>query len=123
MEILLILFTGRGGLQLYMSQLANALAKGDNNVTVLVAKHLFKEEYYTNPDVKVVCINAPSSFFGMMMKTINPITYYTILKIINGLKPDVIHVIQEFLWLGILSPFLMRYPLIVTVHDPIFRGQ
>ncbi|MDY6894141.1 MAG: glycosyltransferase family 4 protein, partial [Thermotogota bacterium] len=123
MKILLILFTGRGGIQLYISQLANALAKGDNEVTVLVAEHLFKEEYYSNPNVNVIYIDAPRSFFGMILRTINPLTYYKLLRTINSLNPDVIHVIQEFLWLIILFPFLRGYPRILTVHDPTFRGQ
>ncbi len=39
-------------------------------------------------------------------------------------RPDVIHLQQGFIWFNLLQPFLFRYPLVVTVHDPLpHRGD
>jgi glycosyltransferase involved in cell wall biosynthesis len=37
---------------------------------------------------------------------------------ISRFRPDLIHLQQGYLWLNPLLPFLRRYPLVVTVHDP-----
>jgi glycosyltransferase involved in cell wall biosynthesis len=119
MKILLIQFAGRGGSQLYSSQLANALSES-NDVTVLLAEHLMNEDYYIKK-VKSVCVYAPPSHIKMLLLSLNPKTYYNIIKIIKKVNPDVIHATQEFLWVGVILPFINRYPFVITEHDPSFH--
>jgi glycosyltransferase involved in cell wall biosynthesis len=38
---------------------------------------------------------------------------------IRRLDPDVLHVQQGHLWFNLALPLLRRYPLVLTVHDPI----
>jgi glycosyltransferase involved in cell wall biosynthesis len=39
-------------------------------------------------------------------------------RALRDFRPDVIHVQQGFIWFNLLIPFLFRYPLVITVHDP-----
>jgi len=116
MKILLIQLTGRGGIQLYTACLANALVKTED-VYVLIGDNLIKKNYY-NDNVKLIPIQSPISYYKMILLSLNPLTYYRIIKIINNLNPDIIHVTYEFLWDSIALQFLKKYPIIFTDHDP-----
>lgn len=41
-----------------------------------------------------------------------------ILKRVRAFEPDVIHYQHGHLWFNLALPFLRRYPLVVTIHDP-----
>ena len=43
----------------------------------------------------------------------------TLARQIRELRPDVIHVQQGHLWFNLALPFLSRFPLVVTSHDPL----
>lgn len=120
MKILLVQLIGKGGIQLYTSQLANALSKSDNEVVVLLGDYLFDEHHYSNSKAKIICIDTQPSYFRMILKIINPFTYYHILKIIEHEKPDVIHILFEDILFSIVSLFLKikRHTLVLTVHNP-----
>jgi len=45
-------------------------------------------------------------------------TIIKILRQVNDFKPDVIHIQQGHLWFNFALPFLRRYPLVLTIHDP-----
>ena len=120
MKILLIQLVGKGGTQLYISQLASALSKTGNNVTLLLGNYLFDKNHYQNSDLKILVIDAKPSYKKMFMKLVNPITYYKILKIVKKENPDVIHLVFEDLISGVTF-FLLKihgYKLILTEHDP-----
>jgi glycosyltransferase involved in cell wall biosynthesis len=122
MKILLAQLISRGGIQLYISQLANALSKTDNEVIVLLGEYLFDECYYTDHRIKIICVDTLPSYSRMTLKMLNPLTYFYIFKIINKEKPDVIHIVFEDILLGITSHFLKKkYPVVVTEHDPSFH--
>ena len=38
---------------------------------------------------------------------------------IGRFKPDLVHVQHAHLWFSFLLPTLRRYPLVITVHDPV----
>ncbi len=120
MKILLVQLIGRGGIQLYTSQLAESLSKSENEVTVLLGDYLFDENHYSNSKIKIARISMQPSYFGMILKIINPSTYYCILKIIYHEKPDVIHILFEDILSSMVSLFLKmkRYKLVLTVHNP-----
>ena len=116
MKIMLIQFAGRGGMQLYVSQLTNALSK-ENNVSVLLAKHLFNNEYYSSKP-KMLLVTCPPSNLKILFLSLSPWTYLKILRLIKIENPDVIHAPSEFFWIALILPFLRTYPFIVTEHDP-----
>ena len=45
-------------------------------------------------------------------------TVYRILQQIRRFDPDVIHLQNGHLWFNLALPFLRRYPLVITIHDP-----
>jgi glycosyltransferase involved in cell wall biosynthesis len=116
---MVIQFTGRGGLQLYVAQLANALSK-THDVFLLLAKHLRSKDYYKG-EARIFCISAPPAHIKMLMLSFNPWTYYKIVKCIKAVNPDVIHAPCEFLWVALTLPFIRQYPFVITEHDPSFH--
>ena len=120
MKILLVQFVGKGGIQLYTSQLAESLSKSENEVTVLLGDYLFDQNHYPNSTIKITRISMTPSYFGMVLKIINPLTYYRIIKIVEHEKPDVIHIIFEdpLVTMVFLLLRMKKYKLILTVHNP-----
>ena len=107
---------------LYAAQLANALAKKGNQVTVMVPKYFYVKGYF-NSDINVIPLNTSQSYFDMLLKTINPFTYLKIYNLINDVNPDIIHITWDLVWFNILAPVLRKkYPLIVTDHEPIAKN-
>jgi glycosyltransferase involved in cell wall biosynthesis len=51
-----------------------------------------------------------------------PGTYIKIIKTINLINPDVIHIALPFLWIAMVLPFLKKYPTVVTEHNPILHS-
>ena len=45
-------------------------------------------------------------------------TIYGLLRQIAAFQPDVIHLQQGHFWFNLALPFLRRYPLVITIHDP-----
>ena len=118
MKILLIQLNETSNL--YTSSLANSLVKKNHAVNVLLSRRVYTSNYYT-PNVNISLVDAPRSYMTMLVKTVNPLTFYRIIRTINKINPDVIHVTNEFLWNLVLFPLLRKYPIVVTVHEPIFR--
>lgn len=118
MKALLLQLTGRGGTQLYVSQLANSLSK-KNEVTLLLGSYLFDENQYPDSDVKIVFVDTSPSYLKMVIKLFNPFTYIKLLTLISHEKPDVIHLVLEDMISGItfLLLKLKKYKLILTEHD------
>ena len=104
------------------TQLANALAQKKNKVTVIVPKYSYNKDYF-NSNINIFFINTSQSYLHMFIKSINPMTYIKIYKLINHINPDVIHVTWDFLWFNILGFILKRkWPVVVTDHEPIPRN-
>ena len=122
MKIVLVQLIGRGGTQLYISQLANALSKTGNEVIVLLGSYLFNESHYRDSMVKIIHIDASPSYYQMALRMVNPLTYYHILKIINREKTDIVHAVFEDALLSVTLYLLKRrYPIVITEHDPSFH--
>lgn len=47
---------------------------------------------------------------------------YHILRQIRSFDPDVIHLQQGHPWFNLALPFLRRYPLVITIHDPKYHA-
>jgi glycosyltransferase involved in cell wall biosynthesis len=116
MRILLTQFISN---PIVMAHLANALCK-KSEVSVLIAKRLYREEYFDDR-IDVSLIDVPNSYCRMLFKTVNPSTYYSIVKKIKEIAPDVINITWDFLWYNLLSPYLKKYPLILTDEEPLLK--
>lgn len=122
MKILLVQLIGKGGVQVYTSQLAKALSQTNNEVVVLIGEYLVNDRYYSNCNAKIISVKTHPSYIKMGLKMLNPFTYYHLLTIINKEKPDVIHILFEDLLVGTTILFLKnKYPIVYTDHDPSFH--
>lgn len=101
------------------AHLANALSK-EHEISVLIPERLYYDGYF-NKCIHIELINAPKSYRGMLFKTLNPFTYYNITKKIDKISPDVIHITWDFIWYNMLSPFLKKYPLVLTDEEPFLK--
>ena len=107
---------------LYVAELANALAKTESQVTAIVPKYSYTEEQF-DPDINIILLNTSQSYFNMFLKTINPLTYLRIYKLIDNINPDVIHITWDLVWFNILAPILRKkWPLVITDHEPIAKN-
>jgi len=122
LKILLIQLIGKGGTQLYISQLAKSLSRPENEVVVFLGGYLYEEFHYAESNVRVVPIDISPSYLRMSLKMINPVFYYQIIKRIQNEKPDIIHAVFEDSMLGILLYLIKnKYPIVFTEHDPKFH--
>jgi hypothetical protein len=86
MRILFIQVENAGGIQMYTSRLANALAV-TNEVHILLGKRLYDANYYSQ-DIHFHFLNSPQSYLKMFLLSFNPATYTNIIKTINKIHPD-----------------------------------
>jgi alpha-maltose-1-phosphate synthase len=122
LKILLIQLIGKGGIQLYISQLAKALSRTGNEVVVFLGDYLYVSSHYADSNVRIVPINTSSSYLLMSLKMINPLSYFRIITLIENEKPDIIHAVFEDSYLGILLYLVKnKYPIVYTEHDPEFH--
>jgi glycosyltransferase involved in cell wall biosynthesis len=122
LKILLIQLIGKGGTQLYISQLAKALSRTGNEVVVFLGDYLYESSHYLDSNVRIVPVNSSPSYVRMSVKMINPFFYYRLIKLIDDEKPDIIHAVFEDSLLGILLYLVKnRYPIVFTEHDPNFH--
>jgi alpha-maltose-1-phosphate synthase len=121
MRILLIQFTGAGGIQVYTAGLANALAE-KHEVYVMTGEYLADRKYY-DENVHLVPVKASASGPGMLLTTMSPLTYIGLARKIKKIKPDIIHVTYEFLWDAFVLSLLRQYPVVYTLHDPAFHTE
>ncbi|MCM2465812.1 glycosyltransferase family 4 protein [Methanoculleus oceani] len=119
MKVLLMQLNGKGGTQLYLSQLAAALSETDNEVVVLTSRYLYEEAHYPDNNVKLILFDFHPTYGRALLSTINPLTYFRLLRVIGSEKPDVIHLLFEDA-LAAITLYLIRrrFAIILTEHDP-----
>jgi glycosyltransferase involved in cell wall biosynthesis len=119
MNILLIQLIGKGGAQLYTAQLYQAISKTENTVFLVLGDYLFEKKQYSENCSRILPFHTSPNFLIMFLVLINPKTYFDLIRLVNTVKPDIIHIVFEDPVSAVLSFFLSRkYPVIVTEHDP-----
>ena len=97
----------------YTIQLANSLSK-KNDVTILLWKNLAGNYLnIINKNIKLVFLNKPRT---KSLK--NFLLIYRTIRIINSINPDIVHIQNPFSWMCIGLPFLKKYFIVLTIHDP-----
>lgn len=94
----------------YTSQFANSLSQ---NVDTFVISHPNVDRRYFNDSVTIVTVKPPTKYYSPRI-----LSFYDVVKIINKIAPDMIHIQNVHPWLCFALPFLRKYPLVVTIHDP-----
>lgn len=108
----------------YTLELANALSKIDDvNVILIMPKDTVRgylgdtwsELLNPNINIKLFSYGSVRSVKNIL---IAPFTIYSLIRYINKMKPDVIH-IQESgnIFFTFALPFLKKYPIVSTNHD------
>ena len=103
-----------GGMIHYVSQLANALSKRED--VVVIAPVGVKRKTFVK-EIKIIELQ-----LGTVIKKffINTLIFTRPIKFLNTIykeKPDVIHCNECPLWLSFFLPFLIKFPIITTIHD------
>ncbi len=114
MKILIITLNTYGGMNHYVSQLANSLSKKEE-VTIIAPIGIEKKNFTKN--VKIIELelgNVIKKFFINTLIFTRPLKF---LITIYKEKPEVIHFNEQPLWLCFFLPFLMKYPIVTTIHD------
>lgn len=114
MKILIITLNTSGGLNHYVSQLANALSKRES-VVVIAPVGVDRKNFIK--DVRIIELelgNIIKNFFINTLILTRPVRFlYTIYKE----NPDIIQCNSCPLWIGFFLPFLRKYPIVTTIHD------
>ncbi len=108
MQVVLIDFH----LYAYSVALANALSE-DCEVTLMLPEKV--PEHYLKairPEVKLQQFHLWRQRYPL-----NILAIASILRQINAINPQVVHVLSGFLWMDLALPFLRRRTLVTTVHD------
>ncbi|CAD6490157.1 MAG: D-inositol-3-phosphate glycosyltransferase [Candidatus Argoarchaeum ethanivorans] len=112
-KVVYILTQDKGGLLHYTAQLANAISKYAK-VTIICPQKI-PEHYFSNNVEIVNILDCP------IKKNVLKIISFRNIKIVNKIKPDVIHltiphpITPLFIFLLRLGK---RYPIVFTKHDP-----
>ena len=120
MKVVFIISYSKGGLPHYAAELANSIAKNENiEITVFKPKDL--DENIFSDNVKIVNV-FESVYMEKNLKIIRNIRTFKSfkeVKLINKIKPDIIHIHSSLLPLPIfLSLYRIdrNYPIIITLH-------
>ena len=114
MKIMIITLNTYGGMIHYVSQLGNTLSKRDD--VVIIAPVGVERKTFAK-DVKIIELE-----LGTVIKKffINTLIFTRPLKFLNTIykeKPDIIHCNECHLWLSLFLPFLIKFPIVTTIHD------
>jgi len=108
----------------YALGLANSLSKSIE-VKLFTSEKNKKYVKKINNDLKIDFSRFFRPFGSLGKKWLgfrNPINFFSLILLIKKIRdynPDIIHIQNGFEWLFIGFPFLKKYPIVTTLHDPI----
>ncbi|MCC7207640.1 MAG: glycosyltransferase family 4 protein [Anaerolineae bacterium] len=99
----------------YGVQLSSALAEHADVLLISSEDRVGPHRRMLSPKVKLYSYVQP--------RLRHPLAQIKLLRklyqVIRAFNPDVVHVQHAHLWFSLLLPWARRYPLVITVHDPI----
>ncbi|MGB3459356.1 MAG: glycosyltransferase family 4 protein [Halobacteriota archaeon] len=114
MVIIRVVCLDLGSFTDYSIQLANELSKTET-VKLMLPKHSIKEHInHVDKKVFLTLFKLPHRLYQWS----NVFMLFKIIINVNNFKPDVIHLQGGYLQSCFALPFLKKYPLITTFHDP-----
>lgn len=115
LTILMVSFFGKSGGAQQTAQLANVLSKG-HMMTAIMPKY---DDAHFDESVDLIKVSAPRGYLETMLKTIDLPFFMNLVRKIDHIHPDVIHMTSRHPWCPLLLFFLRRkYPVVTTIHDP-----
>ena len=110
MKVCILTLYGKGGMIHYASQLANALSRTNNIVYAVIPENSTCD--YFEENVRIAYIPYPKNIFSW-----ESFNFYSLIQIIENIKPDVIHITIKHAWLIPTLFFLKKIPIVTTIHD------
>ena len=98
----------------YAILLASALVEFAEVLLIVGEDDVESYGYAVSPKLDVVTFKRPR--FRQALPQIKLANH--LINTIKAFDPDVIHLQQGHLWFNFALPFLRKYPLVITVHDP-----
>ncbi len=117
MRVTLINLWDKGGMIHYFSQLTNALAKTEE-VTVIIPDSASSNYFNKNINIKRIKVPTEASLKELVSFPSKLIRIPFFLKTVRDTNPDVIHITSGHPWSFMAMPFLKKYKIFVTLHDP-----
>ena len=115
LTVLMVSFFGKSGGAQQTAQLANVLSKG-HMMTAIMPKY---DDAHFDESVDLIKVSAPRGYLKTMLKTIDLPFFMNLVRKIDHIHPDVIHMTSRHPWSPLLLFFLRRkYPVVTTIHDP-----
>ena len=113
--ILMVSFFGKSGGAQRTAQLANMLSKG-HKVTAILPEY---DDAYFDESVDMIKVSAPLGYLKTMLKTIDLTFFINLVRRIDRIHPDVIHITSRHPWSPLLLLFLRgKYPVVTTIYEP-----
>ncbi|MBN1136102.1 MAG: glycosyltransferase family 4 protein [Anaerolineae bacterium] len=118
MRVVIIGLSPSIGMQFYSAGLASALVTQPGyDVSVIGSVALRSDAYHR--DVRLLPAHSFSST-GLSPSALNPAKFYSLLRQIEAVRPNVVHITTPHLWnLPLLFCLRRRYPLVLTRHDAV----
>ncbi|MDW5562356.1 MAG: glycosyltransferase family 4 protein [Methanomassiliicoccus sp.] len=114
MKIVILTFNASGGLNHYISQLANSLAKSEE-VTVIGPLGFDRAVY--SDRVKTIGMHLGNVIPDIFTDIIIFTRMLDFVRCVREEQPDIIHCNNFNLWSGFLLPLFEDVPIVLTVHD------
>ncbi len=108
MRICIVSLAEYGGMIHYLSQLSAMLSK-KNTVYVVASQKISGD---LNSDVNITKISVPRRYLSLAT-----LKFSILLRTIDSINPDVVHITTKHPWLIFALPFLKKYPIVATIHD------
>ena len=121
LKIVIVQIIGRGGTQLYTSQLFNSLRKKNElDVDLILGDYLYNYNMFPDDTNHIHKFHAAPSYWFMILQIFNPLNYLSILNYINKEKPSVVHLVFEdfFSTCLILVFHFKNVKIVFTEHNP-----
>ena len=117
MNVTLINLWDKGGMIHYSSQLANALAKTEN-VTVIVPKGSNMDLFDDEVAIKTISMTTKFTVKSFLPFLKDLAQLRAFLFMVQGTRPDVIHINSNHPFLYLALPFLSKnHKIFATIHD------
>ncbi len=105
----------RGGTLKYGQLMAAAMSKR-HHVRCILSSDQY-DQYDFPENVETIYVPTGRGKLGMLANTLYPLRHWKVSSAVRSFKPDVVWIPATHAWDLILYPWLMKYPIIQTIHD------
>ena len=115
LRIAVVLLGRRGGTLKYGQLMAAAMSKRHQVRCILSSDQYDRYDFPEN--VETVYVPTGRSKLGMLANSLYPPRHWKVVWAVRSFKPDVVWSPAAHAWDLILYPWLMKFPIVQTIHD------